>query len=270
MNNTKKQNCKMMTGLVIIGILLLIAIVGCFYTPYDTEAMNIKEKFQAPSITHLMGTDNFGRDIFSRVVVGLKDTIFISGVTTLCAFVIGLLVGSVTGYFGGVIDEILMRINDALSSVPSVLLAIVMVGALGNGTTTLMISLAIVFIPSYARMVRSDYLKEKNKDYVLSGRLSGANHFRLMYVHILPNCKNTIISALVVGFNNAILAEASLSFLGIGVEPPKASLGAMLKDSQVFVTTSPWYSVFPGLIIVLLVIGLVLFGDGYKQKHSSK
>ena len=119
-------------------------------------------------------------------------------------------------------------------------------------------------------MVRSDYLKEKSKDYVLSGRLSGASHFRLMYVHILPNCKNTIISALVVGFNNAILAEASLSFLGIGVEPPKASLGAMLKDSQVFVTTAPWYSIFPGLVIVLLVIGLVLFGDGYKEKHSSK
>jgi peptide/nickel transport system permease protein len=142
-----------------------------------------------------------------------------------------------------------------------------MVGALGNGITTLMISLIVVFIHSYARMIRSDYIKEKNKEYVLSGRLSGASHFRLIFVHILPNCKNTIISALVVGFNNAILAEASLSFLGIGVEPPKASLGAMLKDSQVFVTTAPWYSIFPGLIIVLLIIGCVLIGDGAKNKR---
>lgn len=262
-----KFSKKFYVGAFVMGILVLVALLSYFYTPYDPEEMNIKERFVAPSVEHIMGTDNFGRDIFSRVMLGLKDTLYISGITTLCAFVIGLLVGSITGYFGGIVDEILMRINDALSSVPSVLLAIVMVGALGNGITTLMISLIVVFIPSYARMIRSDYIKEKNKEYVLSGRLSGASHFRLIFVHILPNCKNTIISALVVGFNNAILAEASLSFLGIGVEPPKASLGAMLKDSQVFVTTAPWYSIFPGLIIVLLIIGCVLIGDGAKNKR---
>ena len=146
------------------------------------------------------------------------------------------------------------------------LLAIVMLGAFGSATNTLVVSLGILFIPSFARMVRSDYIKEKNKEYVLCAKLSGASNLRIIFVHILPNCKNTILSSLVVGFNNAILAEASLSFLGIGIEPPQASLGAMLKESQTYLMSSPWYSVFPGVVIVLLIVGLVLMGEGLKKK----
>lgn len=259
-----KKSKKFIIGATIVGILLLIALISLFYTPYDPESMNIKEKFQSPSLKHIMGTDNFGRDIFSRVMVGLADTIFISGTTIAIGFIVGLLVGSFTGYFGGVIDEILMRINDTLSSIPSVLLAIVMIGAFGSGTTTLIVSLGIVFIPSFARMIRSEFIKERTKEYVMCAKLSGAKSMRIIFVHILPNCKNTIISSLIVGFNNAILAEASLSFLGIGVMPPKASLGSMLKDSQMYLSSAPWYGLFPGITIVLLIVGLVLMFDTKK------
>lgn len=263
-----KKSPKFIIGLVIVGILVLIAIISLFYTPYDPEAMNIREKFQAPNLSHIMGTDNFGRDIFSRVMVGLRDTIFISGATIAIGFVIGLLVGSFTGYFGGFLDEALMRINDTLSSIPSVLLAIVMIGAFGSGTTTLIISLGIVFIPSFARMIRSEFIKERTKEYVMCAKLSGAGSLRIIFIHILPNCKNTIISSLIVGFNNAILAEASLSFLGIGVMPPKASLGSMLKDSQIYLSTAPWYGLFPGMTIVLLIVGLVLMFNTEKRSKG--
>lgn len=261
-----KKNTEFIVGASITAILILTAVVSIFYTPYNPETINIKEKLLLPSINHIMGTDNFGRDIFSRVMTGLKDTVIISGLTIAIGFVAGLVTGSLTGYFGGVVDEILMRINDALSSIPSVLLAIVMIGTFGSGTVTLIISLGIVFVPSFARMIRSDFIKEKNKEYVLCAKLSGAGAIRIMFVHILPNCKNTIISTLIVGFNNAILAEASLSFLGIGVAPPKASLGAMLKDSQMYLWSAPWYSIFPGITIVLLIVGLVLLGEGLKKK----
>ncbi|MDE6208153.1 MAG: ABC transporter permease [Lachnospiraceae bacterium] len=261
-----KKNARFIIGASITAILIAMAIVSIFYTPYDPETINIKEKFLSPCMAHIMGTDNFGRDIFSRVMVGLKDTIIISGLTIAIGFATGLIAGCFTGYFGGAVDEILMRINDALSSIPSVLLAIVMIGTFGSGTTTLIISLGIVFIPSFARMIRSDFIKEKNREYVMCAKLSGAGAMRIIFVHILPNCKNTIISSLIVGFNNAILAEASLSFLGIGVAPPKASLGAMLKESQMYLSGAPWYSIFPGITIVLLIIGLVLLGEGLKKK----
>ena len=261
-----KKNFRFIAGTLITLLFIVLAIISCFYTQYEPDEINIAEKFLAPDLTHLMGTDNFGRDILSRVLVGLKDTMIISGLTILIGFTMGLLIGSLTGYFGGYVDEVLMRINDALASIPSVLLAIVMVGALGSDTTTLVISLGIVFIPSFARMIRSEYIKEKNKEYVMCAKLSGAKPLRIMFVHILPNCKNTIISSLIVGFNNAILAEASLSFLGIGLQPPKASLGAMLKESQMYLSSAVWYSIFPGVTIVLLIIGLVLSGEGLKKK----
>lgn len=253
-----RKNKKFIIGMIVVGILIALAVVSLFYTPYDPEAMNIKEKFQAPSLKHIMGTDNFGRDIFSRVMVGLKDTVLISGITVAIGFFAGLLIGSFTGYFGGIADEILMRINDTLSAIPSVLLAIVMIGAFGGGTVTLIIALGIVFIPSFARMVRSEFIKERTKEYVMSAELAGAGSLRIMFVHILPNCKNTIISSIIIGFNNAILAEASLSFLGIGVMPPRATLGLMLKDSQIYLSSAPWYALFPGITIILLIVGLVL------------
>lgn len=262
----KKINGKLLGGLIITGTLLLLAITSRIYTPYDTEAMNVADKFLAPSIKHIFGTDNFGRDIFSRTLVGLSDTMIISGCTILIGGIVGTFIGCVTGYCGGRVDDAIMRFNDALSSIPSVLLAIVLVGVMGSDTTTVILALGIVFIPSFARMSRSEVVKQRKLEYVMSAKLAGASHIRILFVHILPNCKNTMLSAIIVGFNNAILAEASLSFLGIGVQPPQASLGSMLKDSQTFIRLAPWYSIFPGVTIVILIVGFVLLGEGIKMK----
>lgn len=259
-------NGRKLVGGIMLLLLVTLAIVSIFYTPYDPEKMNVSEKFLAPSFNHLMGTDNFGRDIFSRVMKALFETIKISTTVIVIGFFSGLIIGTFTGYFGGILDEILMRINDALSSIPSILLAIVTIGAFGSSTTTLVMSLGIVFVPSFARMIRGKVIEEKNKEYVLGAKIMGASSMRIIFKHILPNTRSTIMSTLVVGFNNAILAEASLSFLGIGLQPPKASLGAMLKDAQTFLAKCPWYSVYTGLVIVILIVSLVLLSDGSKNR----
>ena len=259
-------NGRKLVGGIMLLLLVTLAIVSIFYTPYDPEKMNVSEKFLAPSFKHLMGTDNFGRDIFSRVMKALLETIKISTTVIAIGFSLGLIIGTFTGYFGGILDEILMRINDALSSIPSILLAIVAIGAFGSSTITLVMSLGIVFVPSFARMIRGKVIEEKNKEYVLGAKIMGASSMRIIFKHILPNTRSTIMSTLVVGFNNAILAEASLSFLGIGLQPPKASLGAMLKDAQTFLAKCPWYSVYTGLVIVMLIVSLVLLSDGSKNR----
>ena len=259
-------NGRKLVGGIMLLLLVTLAIVSIFYTPYDPEKMNVSEKFLAPSFKHLMGTDNFGRDIFSRVMKALLETIKISTTVIAIGFSLGLIIGTFTGYFGGILDEILMRINDALSSIPSILLAIVAIGAFGSSTITLVMSLGIVFVPSFARMIRGKVIEEKNKEYVLGAKIMGASSIRIIFKHILPNTRSTIMSTLVVGFNNAILAEASLSFLGIGLQPPKASLGAMLKDAQTFLAKCPWYSIYIGVVIVMLIVSLVLLSDGIKNR----
>ena len=259
-------NGRKLVGGIMLFLLVILAIVSIFYTPYDPEKMNVSEKFLAPSFKHLMGTDNFGRDIFSRVMKALLETIKISTTVIAIGFSLGLIIGTFTGYFGGILDEILMRINDALSSIPSILLAIVAIGAFGSSTITLVMSLGIVFVPSFARMIRGKVIEEKNKEYVLGAKIMGASSIRIIFKHILPNTRSTIMSTLVVGFNNAILAEASLSFLGIGLQPPKASLGAMLKDAQTFLAKCPWYRIYIGVVIVMLIVSLVLLSDGIKNR----
>lgn len=249
-------------GAGITAVLVLIALVGCFYTPYDPEQMNLALKNTGISWQHIMGCDNFGRDIFSRVMEGIRNTFFISIATVGIGTFFGLLIGALTGYFGGVVDEILMRINDALFSFPSILLALVMIGLMGTGTVNVTLALGIAFIPSFARIVRSEYLKQKKLDYVTSARLMGASHLRIIFVHILPNIFPILISSIMIGFNNAVLAEAGLSYLGIGIQPPDASLGRMLSEAQSYLFTIPWYAVFPGLVIVLMVLGFSMLAEG--------
>lgn len=259
---SRYYNAFFITGLVITAVLGLLALIGCFYTPYDPDAMNIASKNAGISWQHWMGCDNFGRDIFSRVMEGIRNTFFISIATVGIGTFFGLLIGALTGYFGGVLDEVLMRINDALFSFPSILLALVMIGLMGRGTINVTLALGIAFIPSFARIVRAEYMKQKELDYVTGARLMGASHFRIIFVHILPNILPILVSSVIIGFNNAVLAEAGLSYLGIGIQPPDASLGRMLSEAQSFLFTIPWYSVFPGLMIVLMVLGFSMMAEG--------
>lgn len=258
-------------GLAITAIMALLALVSCVWTPFDPAALSGSEKFAAPSLLHLFGTDNFGRDIFSRVMVGMSTTFFIALCTVLIGAAAGTLVGAVTGYFGGVVDEVLMRVNDALTAFPNILLALVLIAMLGFGKYNVILALGIAFIPSYARVVRSEFARHRNMDYVRSARLMGAGHWRIMTRHILPNTRGVLLSTLVIGFNNAVLAEASMSYLGIGVTPPDVSLGYMLSESQSYMMTAPWYVICTGLCVVVLILGVSLLSTGMRKgrrKHA--
>lgn len=260
----RKNNFNFILGIVLLAITLIPAVIGIFWTPYDPETMNKSLKMAGASLKHIYGCDNFGRDIFSRVMSGSAITVIIAMGTVALGSIIGTIVGAFTGYFGGIIDEALMRINDVALAFPSLLLALVMVSLLGSGKYQVMLALGIAFIPSYARIVRSEYIRIKNLDYVKSAKLAGASDLRIMFVHILPNAKTVILSSLMIGFNNAVLAEAGLSFLGIGVQPPDASLGRMLSEAQSYLFTNAGYALFTGITIVAIILGFSLLSKEIK------
>ena len=255
-------------GIGITSVMLTLIIIGYFVTPYGAEDMNGAVKLVPPSFSHLFGTDQFGRDIFSRVLKGAGNTVFIALGTLFIGGGIGVLVGMFTGYFGSWLDEILMRISDMLASFPGVFLALILVSILGAGRNNVMVILGIVFIPSYARIVRGEVYRCKEEDYVKRAKLLGASNIRIMLVHILPNIVPALFSALLIGFNNTIIAEAGLSYLGIGVQPPEASLGRMLSEAQGYITTGPWYVIFPGIFIIVLVLGVSLLENGILERFG--
>lgn len=252
-------------GGVIMGIILLMVIVGFFWTPYEPTKMNAAEKLQGISLRHLMGTDNMGRDVFSRVMYGSRVTLLIAIGTIIIGAGVGTIIGAVTGFYGGMLDEVAMRIIDALFAFPSILLALVIVSVFGVGWGQLVISLGIAFVPSFARIVRGEVLRCKNMDYIENARLQGVSNLRLIFVHILPNIKGVMASSILIGFNNAVLAEAGLSYLGVGSQPPYASLGRMLSDAQQYMFTRPSYVMCPGIVIVLMVLGFAFLGEGIKR-----
>lgn len=247
------------------GLALLLAVLSLFWTPYSTTAMSAAEKFQPPSLMHLLGTDNFGRDIFSRVMKGLGTTILVSTLVVFASGAAGIVIGAFTGYFGGIVDEIVMRVTDAINGFPSILLALVIISILDKGQQNLILSLAIVFTPSFVRIVRSEFIRLRDADYISRARLMGVGKLRILFVHILPNIFSTFWVSIMIGFNNAILAESGMSYLGIGVQPPDASLGKMLSDAQGYLQTAPWYALAPGLTIVWVVLGFSLFSEGIRR-----
>lgn len=257
-----KRNKGLLVGFIITGIVLLIAIVGLFWTPYSTTEMSRELKLAAPSLKHIFGTDNYGRDIFSRIMQGMGTTFIVSITTVVFGMIVGSVIGLVAGYVGGWFDEVIMRINDVLNAFPSVLLALVFVSFLGTGLLNIILALGILFIPSFARIARSEMLRLKGLQFVQSARLSKASHFRIIFAHILPNALASILSSAAVGFNNAVLAEASLSYLGLGVQPPTASLGRMISEAGSYLVQAPWFAIAPGVAIIVLVMGITLISEG--------
>ena len=228
----KKKNTFLRVGLVLTALVVGFIVLGLFWTPYSPNAMDFS-RLLPPSAAHPMGTDKFGRDILSRVV-----------------------------------DEVLMRLNDALASFPSILILLVLVSLLGGGREHMTLALGIVFIPSYARIVRSEFARARTQNYVHSAELMGASTARILFVHILPNIWHTLVSAITIGFNNAVLAEAAMSYLSIGVSPDEASLGYMLSESQSMLDSAPWYALGTGAVIVLLILGVSLIGEGLQRGEN--
>lgn len=258
----KKRNYTLILGGALTACMVALILVGFFWTPYAPNAMSAAERMEAPSLAHILGTDNFGRDIFSRILDGAGTTLLISAAVVAIGTVFGVLIGALTGYFGGWLDELLMRFNDIVTAFPSILLALVLISLMGSGVYNVIIALGILFIPSFARITRGEFARQKEMDYVKSAQLMGVSHFRILFVHILPNVMPVLLPAMAIGFNNAVLAEASMSFLGIGVTPPTASLGYMLSEAQTYMFSAPWYVLSTGFAIVLLILGFGLLSDG--------
>lgn len=262
----RKRNFNLIVGSILTGLVLIPAFIGLFATPYDPETMDAANKLAGVSLTHIMGCDNFGRDILSRVMAGSSITMMIGAATVLIGVIVGTLIGAFSGYYGGIFDEVIMRINDAAFTFPSILLALTFISLFGSGMYQVMLALGIAFVPSYDRIVRSEFIRCKNMDYVKSAKLAGAGDLRIMFVHILPNAFSVLSSSILIGFNNAVLAEAGLSFLGIGVQPPNASLGRMLSEAQTYLFSTPTYALFPGIAIIIMILGITLLSEGLKEK----
>ena len=260
-------NYFLISGSIISALMAALILVGFVWTPYGTTEMSGREKFMPPCLSHPLGTDNFGRDLLSRIMEGAGSTFLIALCVVLIGGIIGTIIGCLTGYFGGAADLILMRVCDAITAFPSILLALVLIAVIGMGKYQITVILGILFIPSVARVVRGDVAKQKNLNYVASARLMGASHLRIIFRHILPNTVQVLLPILAIGFNNAVLAEASMSYLGVGVLPPDASLGRMLSESQTYLGKAPWYALFTGLTIVLMILGMSLLTEGLQQRR---
>lgn len=262
----KARNSFFYIGGGISLVMTLLILMGYIWPPYSPTQMDASAQMQAPSLQHLLGTDNFGRDIFSRVLQGAGTSFLIAVSVVAIGCLAGILVGSLCGYYGGTADVILTRVCDSITAFPSILLALVIVSVVGSGTYNIIVALGILFIPSFARIVRGEFARCRHLNYIQSAKLMGVGDARILFSHILPNTFSVLLPAITIGFNNAILSEASMSFLGIGIQPPHASLGSMLNDSQTYLRSAPWYALSVGGTIVLLILGFSLLSEGLQQR----
>ncbi len=262
---TFRRNAVAMFGLIGLAIVVLILITAPLYLPYDPTKMDTKQVMQPPSSAHWFGTDDLGRDIFSRVLVGGQLSLSVAILVIVIAMSGGIILGLATGFYGGLFDEILMRIVDILMAFPTILLLLSIVAALGPSLTTVMIAISFSSIPPYTRLVRGSVLSAKQNDYVIAARLIGAKNTRIMYKHILPNIVAPIIIYATLGLAGAIMTTAGLSYIGLGAQPPSPEWGAMLNAGRSLLRDAWWISVFPGMAIFICVLCINLLGDGLRD-----
>nr|WP_042222530.1 nickel transporter permease [Oceanobacillus manasiensis] len=254
-----------LVGVIIIVLLVLTAILAPVIATHNPTDQDIVNRYQAPSSAYLLGTDELGRDIFSRIVYGTRISIQIGVIAVGISLVIGVFLGGIAGYYGRWIDQLVMRFIDIMMAFPSILMAIALVAVLGPSLQNAMIAVGIVGIPQFARIVRSAVLSIKENEYIEAAKSIGAKHGRILIQHVLPNCVAPIIVQATLGVGTAILDAAGLSFLGLGAQPPTPEWGAMLSDGRAAIQNAPWVVAFPGLAIFLVVLGFNLFGDGLRD-----
>jgi peptide/nickel transport system permease protein len=253
-----------MVGAVIVLLTIVVALAAPLLAPYDPDAQK-SVRLLGPRWTNLMGTDELGRDTFSRIVFGARVSLQVGIVSVLVALVVGSLLGLIAGFWGGAIDSWLMRFVDVLFAFPGLILAIVIAGLLGPSRNNAMIAIGVVFAPAFARVIRGSVLSVVSEPYVEAGRVMGATSARLIRLHVLPNILAPLIVLTTVYLSSAILAEAGLSFLGLGTQPPEPSWGGMLNIARTYMELNPWMAIFPGLAIMLVVLGFNFLGDGLRD-----
>jgi peptide/nickel transport system permease protein len=251
-------------GIILISITLLIAAFASFIAPYDPLEMNVGGNLEPPNWEHLFGTDHFGRDLFSRVIHGSRTTLLVGGVVVLISSVVGTGIGLLAGYFR-TLDNPLMRIMDALMAFPSILLGVAIMAFLGSSLLNIIIALSVVYTPRTTRVVRSRVLKLRTMPFIDAARALGSSNTRIIFIHVLINSMAPLIVQSTFIFAYAILAEAALSFLGVGAPPEVQSWGTILNDGRPFLYQAPWYTIFPGIAIMFVVMGLNMLGDGLRD-----
>lgn len=259
------KNKNAVLGLIFIIILIICSLVPSLISPYGFDDQNLQEKFISPNGQHWFGTDDYGRDIFSRVIYGARISLTIGVVSVAISSVLGTTLGCISGYYGGRVDNLIMRMIDIMLAIPNILLAMSLVSMLGTSFINLIIAIGIGTVPEYSRIVRASILSEKEQEYIEAARSIGASDFRIIMKHILPNCLAPIIVQSTLSIAISILSAASLSFIGLGVAPPTPEWGSMLSSGRPFIRDY-WYVVtFPGLAIVLSVLSFNMFGDGLRD-----
>ena len=252
-------------GLGFIVILVVCALIPSVIAPYGFDDQQLSRRFQSPSWSHLFGTDEYGRDIFSRVVYGCRISLTLGLVSVTISCVLGIILGCISGYYGKVVDNVIMRVIDIMLSIPNILLAVSIVAALGTSFFNLMLAIGIGAVPGYARVVRASILSVKEQEYIEAARSNGASDWRIITRHIIPNCMAPIIVQATMSIASAVLSAAGMSFIGLGIMPPTPEWGSMLASGRAYIRDY-WYVVtFPGLAIMLTVFSINLLGDGLRD-----
>ena len=252
-------------GTIVILTLVLTALLAPWLAPYDPFKTNLREALRSPSSAHPLGTDALGRDILSRVIYGSRTSLEVGVIAVGLAAIFGMLLGLCAGYFGGWLERVIMRVIDAQMAFPPIVLALSLAFVLGGGLFNCMIAVGVAMLPSYVRLTRAQVLSLKETDYVLSARIIGGSNSRIIFRHILPNLFPPLIVLMTINLGSAIMSEASLSFLGVGIKPPGAAWGSMLQEGYQNLFTHPYMSFAPGICILLVVLGFNLMGDGLRD-----
>mgnify|MGYP002605526955 FL=1 len=256
-----------MLGLAILVVMVALAVCADWIADYDTNVtgMNMAERLQTPSAKHWFGTDSYGRDVFARIIHGSRLSLSLSIFAMLAAVAIGSIIGAIAGYYGGRVDDVLMRLMDILLAIPPMLMSISIVAALGHSMVNLMIALSLAYIPVFARVIRSSILTVKGQEFIEAAKACGTSNARIILRHIIPNAIGPIIVQATLAMGSTILVISSLSFMGMGIQPPQPEWGTMLYEGRDLIRTSPYLVIFPGIAIALAVLSLNLLGDGLRD-----
>ena len=266
------KNKGAMVGFVIVIVCILCAVLCPVFIDFDTQiaAIDATQMLQHPSAEHIMGTDQFGRDVFLRLIYGARYSLSVGFVSVLISLVIGASLGAIAGYYGGIVDDIIMRLNDMLNAIPGILLGIIIVAALGANTVNLMLAIGISTVPSFARVARASVMTTRNQEYVQAARAIGLPEWRIIFLHVLPNCLSQLIVQVTLKIGQSIVNVSSLSFLGLGVPAPAPEWGNMLSDGRAFIRGYSYMTLYPGLAIMIVVLAFNLLGDGLRDALDPK
>ena len=253
-------------SLIILGILVILALFGNALFGIDPFETNSKIRLLAPGIEHILGTDNLGRDVLARVIYGIRISLAISLVSVAFALIVGTAIGTISGYVGGKVDSVLVLIIEAVCAFPTVLLGLLLATVLGSGMTNIMLAIGISNVPYFARLA----ISIRGREYIESAVTTGLNHFEIITRYVLPNMSSVIIVQTSLSAASALITESTLSFMGVGVQPPAASLGVLLRDGYDYISKASWLSIFPGIAILLTVIALNFLGDGLRDALDVK